>query len=154
MLMRAYRREPLPVHGMGRTIQDWLHVDDHAAALWALAERGRAGGHYLIGGNAQHSELEVVRGICHLMDLRFPTAAPHAQLIAHLQPSHGEGHGLRQAIDTAKLRRDLRWAPSRSFRAGLAETVDWYLAHEGWWSAIDGRVQGGRRLDLLERAAS
>lgn len=152
-LLRARRRETLPVHGTGEALHDWLHVDDHAAAVWAMLEHGRAGGHYRIGGDAEHGDLEVVRIVCELMDQRVPVAARHARLIAH-----GAERPTRDpsaAPDAARLRSELRWAPSRGFRAGLAETVDWYFAHESWWTAIAGRLQEGRqRAGRLERAAS
>jgi dTDP-glucose 4,6-dehydratase len=64
------------------------------------------------------------------------------------------GHDLRYAIDASKLKAELGWSPSHSFRSGLAETIDWYLAHESWWRGIGSRIYDGRRLGLTQRLAS
>jgi dTDP-glucose 4,6-dehydratase len=152
MILNARLGKPLPVYGRGENIRDWLHVDDHAAALLRIIERGRIGECYLVGGEAEHSNIEVVRWICEAMDQGFPQAAPHARLIRWVDDR--PGHDLRYAIDASKLKAELGWSPSHSFRSGLAETIDWYLAHESWWRGIGSRIYDGRRLGLTQRLAS
>lgn len=152
MLIRARTDKPLPLYGRGENIRDWLHVDDHAAALWTILERGRVGEHYLIGGNAEHSNRQVVHWICEAMDERIPASAPHTRLIQHVEDR--PGHDLRYAIDAAKMIAELGWAPSRNFRSGLNETIDWYLHHETWWRGVNARIYGGQRLGIVERLAS
>lgn len=152
MILRAYKGDTLPIYGRGENIRDWLHVDDHAAALWLLLERGRIGGHYLIGGNAEHKNVDVVMAICEAMDERRPAQAPHRRLIQSVQDR--PGHDLRYAIDSSKLRSELGWIPSRGFRSGLTETIDWYLNNESWWEDISQRAYAGQRLGLVERLAS
>lgn len=152
ILLRARNAEPLPVYGRGENIRDWLHVDDHAAALWSVLERGRIGERYMIGGNCEHSNIAVVTWICEAMDRRFPDAAPHARLIRYVEDRPGHDH--RYAIDASKIQAELGWSPGRDFRRGLEATIDWYLAHEGWWRAVGARVYAGQRLGLVEAAAS
>jgi dTDP-glucose 4,6-dehydratase len=152
ILLRARKSEPLPVYGRGENIRDWLHVDDHAAALWTVLERGRVGESYMIGGNCEHSNLAIVLWICEAMDRRFPDAAPHSRLIRYVEDR--PGHDLRYAIDAGKIRSELGWSPGRDFRRGLETTVDWYLDHESWWRAVGARVYGGQRLGLVEAIAS
>ncbi|WP_088345776.1 MULTISPECIES: dTDP-glucose 4,6-dehydratase [Rhodomicrobium] len=152
MLLRARKAEVLPVYGRGDNIRDWLHVDDHAAALWSVLERGRIGESYMIGGNCEHSNIAVVEWICEAMDRRFPEQAPHARLIRHVEDR--PGHDLRYAIDAGKIRAELGWTPARDFRRGLDATIDWYLGHESWWRGVGARVYGGQRLGLVEAIAS
>jgi dTDP-glucose 4,6-dehydratase len=152
MILNARQGKPLPVYGRGENIRDWLHVDDHAAALLRIVERGRTGESYLVGGEAEHSNIDVVRWICEAMDRRFPRAAPHAELIRWVDDR--PGHDLRYAIDAGKLQAELGWSPSHSFRTGLAQTIDWYLANESWWRGIGARVYDGRRLGMTQRLAS
>lgn len=152
MILRAYRGETLPIYGKGENIRDWLHVDDHAAALLLLLERGQAGERYLIGGNTEHKNIDVVMAICEAMDERYPAKAPHSQLIQSVQDR--PGHDLRYAIDASKLRNELGWTPSRDFHTGLVETIDWYLNNRSWWNSISQRTYAGERLGLIERLAS
>ena len=143
MIAKAASGEALPVYGAGANIRDWLHVEDHAEALWRIACDGSLGESYNVGGAAERSNLDVVRAICARMDERRPEAAPHDQLIGFVPDR--PGHDFRYAIDAGKLRRTLGWSPRHSFDAGLAETVDWYLANEPWWRGIlAGRYRGTR----------
>ncbi len=138
MIVKALRAEALPVYGAGENVRDWLYVDDHAAALVQVLESGYPGETYAIGGSAERQNIEVVRGICDLLDAR-----PRQDLIEFVQDR--PGHDLRYAVNTDHICATLGWRPSVSFEEGLARTVDWYLSHEEWWSAIlDSRYEGQR----------
>jgi dTDP-glucose 4,6-dehydratase len=147
MLINARDGAALPVYGKGDNVRDWLYVDDHARALWLILTRGRVGETYNVGGNAERTNLEVVRGLCAAMDRRFPDAAPHDRLIDFV--ADRPGHDRRYAIDAEKIRAELGWAPAESFESGLERTVAWYMAHEDWWRAIRARTYDGRRLGTV-----
>ena len=140
---------PLPVYGDGSNERDWLFVDDHVRALVAIATRGRPGDTYVVGSGATIANVAVVRSVCGLIDARLPDAAlgPRERLIAFV--ADRPGHDFRYAVDAARLRRDLGWAPSASFATHLAATVDWYLANRGWWQRLRAGVYGGERLGLV-----
>ena len=147
MAMKARDGEALPVYGKGENVRDWLHVEDHAEALWLILTRGRLGESYNVGGDAERQNIEVVRLICKLMDARFPEAAPHERLINFV--TDRPGHDFRYAIDAAKIKRELGWAPAHDFETGMAETLDWYLENETWWRDVVARGKGaGVRLGL------
>lgn len=152
MILNAREQRPLPVYGAGRNVRDWLHVEDHARALWLVLTSGREGETYNIGGNAERTNIEVVQTICRLMDMHFPANAPHADLIEYV--GDRPGHDLRYAIDARKIMRELDWKPSYSFEEGLAATVDWYLANEEWWRSIRQRKYDGGRLGVVTHAAT
>jgi len=133
MLARALAGKGLPLYGDGRQVRTWLHVDDHAAALTAALDRGAPGGTYLIGSRDERRNIGVVRQLCALLDARQPTAAPHARLIALV--ADRPGHDRRYAVDPARAEQTLGWSPAWQFEHGLAATLDWYLAHRGWWQA-------------------
>lgn len=126
VIRACLRQEPIPVYGTGRNVRDWLHVQDHCEALALVARRGRTGATYLIGGENEWANLDVVRLICRLMDERRPAAAPHERLIRFV--TDRPGHDWRYAIDPGTLRDELGWRPTRTFETGLRETVDWALA--------------------------
>jgi dTDP-glucose 4,6-dehydratase len=149
MIAKALQGDALPVYGDGGNVRDWLHVDDHAEALVLIAQRGRDGESYNVGGGAERTNLEVVQAICAALDARRPAGAPHERLITFV--TDRPGHDFRYAMSFDKLRAELGWTPRRDFAAGLKETVDWYLGHEPWWRAVLARDGGARRLGLGER---
>ena len=143
IITAALDGQKLPIYGTGENLRDWLHVEDHARALRLVMERGTAGECYTVGGDAERTNIDVVRQICGLMDEHFPAAAPHDRLIDFV--TDRPGHDRRYAIDAARIRRELGWRPEETFETGLAGTVDWYLTHQDWWRAIrDGRYSGAR----------
>jgi dTDP-glucose 4,6-dehydratase len=122
----AFDGAPLPVYGDGRQRREWLHVDDHCAAVERVLREGRGGEVYNVGGE-EHENLDVVHRILELAD------AP-ADLIRHVEDR--PGHDRRYALDSTKLER-LGWRPQHSFaERGLAETVDWYRENRDWWEPI------------------
>jgi dTDP-glucose 4,6-dehydratase len=143
MILRAVSSASLPVYGTGGNVRDWLHVVDHARGLVDAALRGAPGSTYLFGGESERTNLQVVRSICELLDERFPRSAPHESLIAFV--SDRPGHDHRYAIDASSARDGLGWAPTRSFEAGLAETIEWYLANPEWCEARVGQAGLVRR---------
>ncbi|MEU2202200.1 dTDP-glucose 4,6-dehydratase [Isoptericola sp. NPDC019482] len=121
------------LYGAGLNVRDWIHVADHNAAVWAIIDRGRVGETYLIGADGETSNLEVVRSLNEL----FGRDADDFDHVAD-RP----GHDLRYAIDATKLREELGWSPRfTDFRSGLAATVDWYRANEGWWRPAKAAVE-------------
>jgi dTDP-glucose 4,6-dehydratase len=127
MIVRALRDEPLPVFGDGLHVRDWIHVEDHAAALLAVLEQGRPGATYNIGAGAERPNLALVRAVL--------GALGRPESLVRFVPDR-PGHDRRYALDATKLRRETGWAPRRAFDEGLRATVDWYVAHRGWWERV------------------
>jgi dTDP-glucose 4,6-dehydratase len=146
MILNALEGKALPVYGSGANVRDWLHVEDHARALALIAEKGRIGESYNVGGSAERSNLQVVEAICGLMDELAPDAGigPRRGLITFV--ADRPGHDQRYAIDATKIERELGWRPQESFESGLRKTVSWYLANRDWWGRIRSGVYRGERL--------
>lgn len=145
MIINALEGKQLPVYGNGLNVRDWLYVDDHADALLAVAERGGLGESYNIGGHNEKTNIEVVKGICAILDeLRPDPAGPHERLISYV--TDRPGHDARYAIDAGKIGRELGWRPKETFETGLHRTVEWYLANEKWWGDIRSGIYRGERL--------
>lgn len=134
MIIRALRGEKLPVYGDGLNVRDWLHVDDHCAAIDRIVRCGKAGEVYNVGGHNERSNINVVRTI-------LRTLGKNEELISYVEDR--KGHDRRYAIDPAKIGRDLGWQPETSFEDGIRGTIRWYEEHQEWWEDI---VSGSYRL--------
>lgn len=148
IVLNALEGKPLPVYGAGTQVRDWLHVDDHARALITIATRGTIGETYNVGGNAERTNIDVVRTICHILDeLRSESShCPHEDLITFV--ADRPGHDKRYAIDASKIARELGWRPQENFESGLRKTVEWYLENREWWERVRSGLYRGERLGL------
>jgi dTDP-glucose 4,6-dehydratase len=151
VVLAARDQQTIPVYGKGENIRDWLYVDDHADALLLVLEKGREGETYNIGGNNERRNIDLVKTICSLMDERFPSNAPHDQLIEYV--TDRPGHDLRYAIDASKIERELGWSPQTNVEEGLRKTVEWYLENDWWLKAIRERGFKDERLGLAKSSA-
>ena len=148
VILNALEGKPLPVYGDGRQIRDWLYVEDHAVAIWRVLRQGRVGETYNIGGLNEQPNIDIVQGICALLDQNSPRpdGRPYSAQITYV--ADRPGHDRRYAIDCAKIQRELGWAPRESFATGLAKTVDWYLAHREWAADITAEKYARERLGV------
>ncbi len=144
-IIRALAGETLPVYGRGENVRDWLHVEDHVAALIAVAGKGRVGQKYNIGGHQERRNIEVVEAICAALDVARPLArGTYRDRIAFV--ADRPGHDFRYAIDPRKAEAELGWRQSIEFDAGIRATVKWYLENEAWWRPI---LEGGYRVQRI-----
>lgn len=146
VIQKALAGEALPVYGDGLNIRDWLFVGDHCSAIRRVLDAGRIGETYNVGGNAERTNITVVKTICALLDARRPLADGRAResLITYVKDR--PGHDRRYAIDASKLQRELHWQPSQTFESGIAQTVDWYLSHQPWIQRV---LDGSYRMERL-----
>jgi dTDP-glucose 4,6-dehydratase len=113
------------LYGTGENVRDWIHVDDHNEAVWAIVDAGRIGETYMIGADGEMDNKSVVELLLELFG-HDRDAYDHV--------NDRPGHDLRYAIDATKLRTELGWTPTyTTFRDGLAATVAWYRDNEDWW---------------------
>jgi dTDP-glucose 4,6-dehydratase len=130
--------QPLPLYGDGRQVRDWLHVDDHCAAIELVLLQGEAGGVYNVAATEEHENVEVTRFIVDHLGV-------DPSLVRHVEDR--AGHDRRYSLDTTRLR-SLGWEPRREWEEGLRSTIDWYRANRDWWEPI--KRSGGFR-DYYDR---
>ena len=124
MIINALRDKPLPVYGDGLNVRDWIHVEDHCAAVFGVLLDGKPGEIYNVGSDGEMKNIDVVNMI--LDRLRKPK-----ELIRYV--ADRLGHDRRYAIDSSKIRNELNWKPLHRREEGIRETVDWYVANRAWW---------------------
>jgi len=127
MVLNAFEDKPLPVYGDGMQVRDWIHVEDHCAAIDLVLRGGRSGEVYNIGAENDRPNLEVIRNILQL-------AGKTESLIRYVPDR--PGHDRRYAMNAGKIRSELGWKPTRDFEQGLAETVAWYRDNPEWWQRV------------------
>ena len=147
VILNALEGKPLPVYGDGGNVRDWLFVGDHCSAIRTVLEKGRLGETYNIGGNSEHTNLDVVKTICSLVDELRPNSAigSREKLITFV--TDRPGHDRRYAINASKIAAELGWQPQILFEDGLRQTVAWYLDHAEW---VD-HVRTGAYRDWIRR---
>jgi dTDP-glucose 4,6-dehydratase len=121
------------LYGRGANVRDWIHVDDHNAAVSRILADGQIGRTYLIGANGERDNLSVLQTILRLMG-RDPDDFD--------QVTDRAGHDLRYAIDPSALTGELGWRPVHTdFEEGLRTTIDWYRGNESWWAPLKDMVE-------------
>ncbi len=153
VILNALAGKTLPVYGEGKQVRDWLYVEDHARALYAVMSQGRVGETYNIGGHNEKTNIDVVNAICDLLEELQPNkpngVAFYRDLITFV--ADRPGHDLRYAIDASKIQHELGWQPEETFSSGLRKTVRWYLENRDWWQhVLDGSYQM-QRLGLINQ---
>jgi dTDP-glucose 4,6-dehydratase len=162
MIRNAVEGRPLPIYGDGGNVRDWLYVEDHCAGILAVLERGRPGEKYNIGGGNEHTNLDVVDRLCAALEAILPARdnpalggrGPTGYAALKTFVADRPGHDRRYAIDAAKIRAELGWAPAHDFDAGIRRTVRWYLEHREWCDAVEADRYGRERLGLAEARAA
>ncbi len=127
MITNALRDIPLPVYGDGLNIRDWLFVEDHCSAIDTVLSKGTPGQVYNIGGNNEHTNIEIVHLL--LAELGKPES-----LITYVKDRLG--HDRRYAIDASRIKNELQWVPSVQFKEGLKKTIQWYIDNKWWWEKL------------------
>jgi dTDP-glucose 4,6-dehydratase len=159
-ILNILQGRALPIYGDGLNVRDWLHVEDHCAAVSTILERSAPGRTWNIGGRSERTNVDLVRELCGAVDQafqsdqslmrRFPrcpaaSGTGAASLMTYIKDR--PGHDRRYAIDASRLEQDLGFIPKYELTQGLHETVAWYLANEPWWRA----VQSGEYKQWVER---
>jgi dTDP-glucose 4,6-dehydratase len=158
MTLNALEGKPLPIYGDGGNVRDWIYVDDHCRGVLAVLQQGRPGGKYNLGGRSERTNLQIVDTLCDILETERP-AVDNPALRAKGISSYRDlktfvadrpGHDRRYAIDDAKARTELGWAPRHEFESGLRATVRWYLQNRAWCEAVQSGKYGRERLGLVK----
>ncbi|MBN2298773.1 MAG: dTDP-glucose 4,6-dehydratase [Deltaproteobacteria bacterium] len=138
MVVNAYHDKELPVYGDGKNVRDWIYVEDHCRGIVLVAEKGKCGEIYNMGGDAEKENIEIVRSILAYLK-------KGEELIRYVKDR--PGHDFRYAMDFSKIQAALDWSPRVDFTSGIKNTIDWYLENTPWWN----RILSGDYQDYYER---
>ncbi len=121
----------VPLYGDGLNVRDWLHVDDHCHGIQLVADGGRPGEIYNIGGGTELTNRSLTEKLLAAVGVGWEAVEPVADR---------KGHDRRYSVDITKINEELGYAPRVSFEDGLAQTVSWYRDNRAWWEPLAGRA--------------
>lgn len=146
MIENMLQEKALPVYGDGKNIRDWLFVEDHNTAVWAVMSGGNLGETYNIGGENEWENLKLVHSLCEVVAVETGKDKEYfKKLISFVKDR--PGHDQRYAINCEKLKSQLGWKQSVTFDQGLVETVKWYLGNRQWIE----NIQSGEYMKWIEK---
>ncbi len=131
-ILNLSENKPVPVYGDGLNVREWIHVEDHSAAVAAILAQGKPGEVYNIGSGNELDNITLTKTLLHIMGkpeslIQYVTDRP--------------GHDRRYALDSGKIQRELGWQARKPFEQGLRETVEWYLDNPQWVANVKAREQ-------------
>ena len=135
MILNLLDGKQLPVYGDGRNIRDWLHVEDHARAIWTVLRSGGEGRTYLVGGENEWENIDLIKTLCAKIAAR--TGEAESRYLAAIRfVADRPGHDRRYAIDCSRIKRELGWTRLYDFSDGLDRTIEWYLDNSEWINRV------------------
>jgi len=130
IISSALNNEIIPIYGDGQNIRDWLHVDDHIAALLLASESKKSFERFTIGANQECSNIDLTKIICSYLDKKIPKERSYFDQVEFVNDRLG--HDLRYAIDSSYISKEMGFDPRFSLEKGIEETIDWYLQNLDW----------------------
>ena len=112
------KRKKIPLYGEGLNVRDWIHVEDHCAALWTILTKGELGETYNVGADCEKRNLDVVTSICDHLKVEPEDCIEYV--------CDRLGHDFRYAINSGKIKKELKWKPKIPFEKGLVKTINYY----------------------------
>jgi dTDP-glucose 4,6-dehydratase len=145
-ILNALDGRELPVYGDGLQVRDWLHVEDHCRALLAMLAGGQVGRTYVVGGQCERPNIDIVRRIAAEVDVVLgQPAGTAAKLVRHV--ADRPGHDRRYAMNAAALQREFGWQPRHKLEGALAAVVRWYWENRSWAD----RIRSGAYVEYYEK---
>ena len=137
-ILKAIRKDIIPVYGNGENIRDWIHVDDHIEGIICVASKGKSGKTYCIGGNSERTNIDIVKTICIHLDKMIPKKeGTYLTQIEFVKDRPGHDH--RYSINSNLIKKELGWEPKIYFEEGLKKTIEWYIENQSWLDNLANR---------------
>ena len=135
---------PVKVYGDGKNIRDWIHVQDHCEALFQIFNKGKIGKSYNVGSNQNIKNKDIAKKLLKLLKKKSVKIRKETKIkFVKDRP----GHDFRYALNSNKIRKELKWKTKIRLDQGLADTFDWYLENMDFFTSVSKKLYN-RRLGL------
>lgn len=144
MIANIFNNKNLPVYAKGQNSREWIHVNDHCEALFALYLKGKNGNSYNVGSGLNLRNIELVKKIlkiCKKMKIKIGKKSK----IKFVKDR--PGHDFRYALNCKKIRKEIKWKPEIKFSEGMEQTINWYLENKRFFKKIS-KTSYEKRLGL------
>ena len=130
-IILASRNEKIPIYGTGKSIRDWIFVDDHCDAIMDVLLKGKSGESYNISAGNEIDNITIIKKILTIIgkpleNIEFVEDRP--------------GHDFRYSMESTKIRNNLGWSQNKKIEEGLKKTIEWYLENKEWWMHLDQKI--------------
>ena len=140
LIYNILNNKPLPIYGNGKNSREWIHVMDHCDALYNVFKKGKIGEFYNIGSNKNLNNIEICKTLLRIAKKKIMIKKNTKIVFIKDRP----GHDIRYALNSAKIKKNLKWKPKKSFKIGLEETLDWYLSNDKYYKSLS-------KKDIIKR---
>jgi dTDP-glucose 4,6-dehydratase len=140
LIYNVFHNKYLPIYGKGLNSREWIYVKDHCNALIKIFNNGKIGEFYNIGSNKNLNNLEVTKEI-------IKNCKKFLKIGENVKVSFVKdrpGHDVRYALNSNKIKKELKWKPKINFTKGIQLTIKWYLNNEKYFNTIS-------KKDIVER---
>ena len=140
LIYNILNNKPLPIYGKGTNSREWIFVDDHCEALFKVFQRGKIGEFYNIGSNKNLNNLEVCKTLLNVSKKITKIGKNVKIKFVKDRP----GHDVRYALNSNKIKKDLKWKPKITFKKGIQLTYEWYKNNKNYYKSLN-------KKDILKR---
>ncbi len=132
LIYNILNNKPLPIYGKGTNSREWIYVKDHCEALIKIFLKGKIGEFYNIGSNKNLNNLQVCKKLISNTKKLFKIGKKVKINFIKDRP----GHDLRYALNSNKIKKNLKWYPKTNFSEGIKLTFDWYLNNKKYYKSL------------------
>ena len=140
LIYNILNNKPLPIYGKGLNSREWIYVKDHCEALFKIFKKGKIGNFYNIGSNKNLTNLDVCKNLINASKKKMKLGNKVKIEFIKDRP----GHDIRYALNSNKIKKELKWIPKTNFKRGIKLTFDWYNENTEYYKTIS-------KKDILKR---
>ena len=139
MIYNIMKNKDLPIYGKGTNSREWIYVEDHCEALLEVFKKGKIGNFYNIGSNEDLNNLKVCKKLLKIGKKIDINNKSKVKLV-----KDRPGHDNRYALDSNKIKKELKWKKNTNFSEGIKKTFIWYLNNLEYFKSI-------KKKDIITR---
>tara|TARA_B110000444_G_scaffold136136_1_gene127723 strand:+ start:1347 stop:2372 length:1026 start_codon:yes stop_codon:yes gene_type:complete len=139
MIYNIIKNKDLPIYGKGTNSREWIYVEDHCEALLDVFKKGKIGNFYNIGSNEDLNNLKVCKKLLKIGKKIDINNKSKVKLV-----KDRPGHDNRYALDSNKIKKELKWKKNTNFSEGIKKTFVWYLNNLEYFKSI-------KKKDIITR---